>query len=333
MALMSSAAERYLALKPRDTADILDQSIQLYRRNFKLLFGIVALIALPTAAIQLVASLFWSLLFPAETFLPPDREFQNIPELLRVFGAFQNPLSGLLVFINLIAGLFSTCALYAATIGLLRGETITIGQSYKLGSNRVAHYALGASLYWLVFYVVLIGGAALSLIGSADFRNDSVFWAAGAAALLIGLLLLIITAFAAVSGPAIVNERLNAIAGLRRSMQLVRRRVRPTLLLTLGKLILISACQGIPAAIAGFLYALAPWPVASAVVYRVTSDLTTAVLAPLGIIIATVLHVDLRVRFEGVDLLLTAQEIRKAAQAERARAEAMSPATLGGAAK
>ncbi len=330
---MSSAAERYLALKPRDIADILDSSIQLYRRNFKLLFGIVALIALPTAAIQLAASLLWGLLFPADSLLPPDPEIQELAELTRIFGIFQNPLSGLLALINPIAGLFATCALYAATIAFLRGETTTIAQSYKRGSGRVVHYAVGALLYWLTFYFVLFAGAFVSIAAAAAFGEQIGPWVAGALALLIGLLLLLITAVTAVAGPASVNEHLNGIAALGRSIRLVRGRIWPTTVLTLGRIILTAACQGIPAVIAGFLYALVPWPVVAVIIYSVTSDLMTAALVPLGIIIATVLHVDLRVRFEGVDLLLTAQEIRNAAQAERARAEAIAPAALGGAAK
>src|SRR5713226_5387279 len=73
--------------RPMDVGDMLDQAIRLYRKNFSTMIGIVAVIAVPLLAIQIVAAVF---ALPTDLFALEQRgtSAQSILPMLIFVGAF-----------------------------------------------------------------------------------------------------------------------------------------------------------------------------------------------------------------------------------------------------
>lgn len=297
-------------LRPLRMGEILDRAIRIYRRNFLQFLGIIALVQVPLSLVQLAASL---LMFN-DTFSRLERIMNNpaaAPENpFDVFGQLLGPgyaagasLNGLVTILSfiLVQGL-ATAALTRAVgehylgtpfDGVLDAFRRVRGEWFSLLGALLLGLFLGLLLLlWWVF-VPCVG------------------WISGLG--LFAFLWLIIMPLLA---PVIILEKQPATIAWRRAWNLARRRFWWVfafgLVLYTFNLIIVAG----PAAlisVAGPLLGSDPLANTSfftvqTVLQAVTTLITSLLYLPLQVAAMTILYVDLRVRTEGVDLLLLAAE-------------------------
>jgi hypothetical protein len=157
--------------RPLTLGEILDRTVQLYRRNFLLFAGMSVL---PSAADVLIsgsASIFFSARLPAIQ-NPANATGSDIAVFILVAAAFV--LIGLPLLLG-VAALAASALNYAAMV-TSRGETTTIRASYAYGFRRFWHHVGVLSLQVLFaavipgaacFGVLMVGGMATALLGGS----------------------------------------------------------------------------------------------------------------------------------------------------------------------
>jgi hypothetical protein len=118
-----------VALRPMEIGEILDEAFDLYRRNFRLLFGTAILVYLPIAPLSIMAgnNMVWS---------------------------------AVNTILSFILGLWTVGALTYAASDRLEGRPITIAQAYRRGLGRVLRLCSASILGGLA----VIGGLLLFVI-------------------------------------------------------------------------------------------------------------------------------------------------------------------------
>jgi hypothetical protein len=299
---------RYDFLRPRDLGEILDISVQFFRANFKLLFGIVAIAGVPTLLLRIILTLLWNTFFPTEQ-LFADIDDPILGPLLSVNQIANNPLASSAQLIDALVGLFTTAALYSGVIMRLRGEPVRISSAYGRGVSRVAFLFLLNVLIAIMAILLIIPVFLLALIPTAGPALFTI------AALVVGS---VVAVRLSVAGQAVVNEGHDPIRAISRSWRLVGANFWRSLLLLFVLLLFSTILQLLPGVITGFLVLLVPYPTVAGVAALIANSLMSYVIAPLSIVVTTFLHIDLRIRSEGLDLQLRAQAIKDAALAKQA---------------
>jgi hypothetical protein len=258
-------------LRPLGVGEILDAGIRLYLRHWKPLMICVAGIVLP---VEILSTLVMASIDSSSI----DAGFGP-----RASGS-PNQLSGgeLAAFMAVgLSTLLATAACFKAIADASLGMTPEAGRSLRFGASRVP------ALIWLS----IVAGVFLVL---ASF------------AFVIPAIWLFVSWSLAV--PALLTERLGAVAALRRSFRLVRHRWWPTLgVLAVGYLlasIVAGVVQLIPSAIAGAVASHSV--VADAIAAVVGGTVSAMISTPYIAAILTLLYFDQRVRKEGLDLQLLA---------------------------
>ena len=279
-----------LNLRPLSAGDILDQAFSLYRKNFVLLAGIVAVTALPLIVLQTAGA--------ALPFLALSSASDN-PAVggLALLGSSLSCLSSLL---SLVAALFQITALTFAVSERYFGRTTTIRQAYAqtlrfLGPLIIASIIVG-----------VVDGVMFVFLGLC-----AVF------TLLIGLIPMLFVILAVnvrwmFSFQAILFDRLDGVAALRRSWHLVTGQYWRTLGVALA---IVSLYYLLSLGPTYLLIALALWLADATWMLVVASSvggLFASFLLPIQVAAVTVLYYDLRVRKEGLDLQLRAQQLASA---------------------
>ncbi len=242
-----------IELRPRSVGDLLAGAFEVYRRRFLTFLAIAAIVVVPLTLVQyyVARELVGVTGTDGATEIPSDA--------WRVAGA--SLLLGILGFIvfQLLTG-----AMTRAAVGVVVGETPTVGESYEAAGARLGSIALAA---------ILTGLAAF-----------------------VGFLLLVIPGFIVlvhliVTIPAVVVERRRGGEALSRSWALVRGhgwRVFGTILVGL---LLVGIAQGIVAGpVQGGWLAEG---LAAAVASVITLPYTTA--------LTVLIYLDLRTRKEALD--------------------------------
>jgi hypothetical protein len=293
-------------LRPLSTAEVIDVAFRLYRRHFPHLLAIAALVYVPLGILE--ALLLTTL-------------FTNIGQLEGVVthGGSPPPLS-LPQVAGLAAGgsalgllwLLSYVLVYAAlAVAISRqylGEQMSVGEAYR--------QVMPALL------PLILTGLAVSLIVGVGI----VF------CILPGLYLAVLYAF---TWPAVVLERRGVIEALRRSQELVSGhwgRVFGTMLLLSLIVFVIQAAVQVPLGL--LITVLLGQSSVGQALAQLLSTLTSMVLLPLTMTGLIVLYYDLRVRKEGFDLQLLADQLAEgrvvppAAGAAQAEAPGFAADTL-----
>jgi hypothetical protein len=315
-------------LRPMSIGDMLDAAFRLYRRHFLTFIGIVALLQVPMGMLQFAAQL---------PYLQALRNFTARPPRLgpgaSPFDAF--PFVQLLPYYALILGLsvlqyllvynLMTGALANAISRSYLGEPISILSAYNIGLKRF--FALIAAslipfVVTLVFVAVTVGctfGVIFTLYTQSVRTGQQsniglvivvfgliiVLIAGGIAGLFFYVRLLLTT-------QAIVLEGQGPWAGLARSWRLVGQafwRTLGILLLVYAFIYIVSLVVQLPLIVAGMFLGvlLNNMVLYQGIVSLVTYGVLILVL-PLQFIIFTLLYYDLRIRKEGYDLELMAQQ-------------------------
>jgi hypothetical protein len=313
-------------LRPMSIGDMLDAAFRLYRQHFLTFVGIVALLQVPMALLQFLAQLPYLQALQRFTARPPavvpgGNPFDIFPfaELLPyyvlIFGL--GILQYLLIY-NLMTG-----ALANAISRSYLGQPISILSSYNIGFRRIGALIV-ASLtplaISLVFVAIIAGCAigALSTLGvrSGEQPNVGLAIAAVLGLFAVVLVMIVVGLFFYVrlllATQAIVLEGQGPFAGLRRSWRLVGQAFWRSLgifVLVYAFMYIVSLVIQLPLIVLGAFFGML---FNNSVLYQSLTSLVTygvlILVLPLQFIVFTLLYYDLRIRKEGYDLELMAQQ-------------------------
>ncbi|MFN8501661.1 glycerophosphoryl diester phosphodiesterase membrane domain-containing protein [Kouleothrix sp.] len=311
-------------LRPMALADMLDTAFRLYRRHFLTFVGIVALLQVPMAIVQFLAQMPYAqaLQRMASRPLAPGPSPFDIFSFSQIIAYYALivllSVVQYLVVYNLITG-----ALANAIARSYLGQPISIVAAYRIGARRVLAL-IGASLVPFVLFLLafgLVAGCAFAAFwstGLLDGRQPNAALTFVAALGLIGLVLLLMLGALLLyvrllfTTQAIVIEGHGSLAGLRRSWRLVGLsfwRSVGMVLLVYVFVWLISTVVQLPmvALAAAAAFAFDNLALSQGLNLLATYAVLILVL-PLQFIIFTLLYYDVRMRKEGYDLELIAQQ-------------------------
>lgn len=297
-----------LSLRPLGVGEILDRAVRLYRRHFLTFIAIIAVVQVPMVLAQLGLNLV-----TAQTMADPSQ----ISTEMVLAGSFGGLALSVLSFIFVQS--LGTAALTSAISDSYLGRPVSLGASYrKIG--RV----------WLVVAGALLLLALLSLgLSLWWILVPCVGWFTG-----LGMLLYLGLVISPLIAPVIVVERERAGASLRRAWDLSRRRFWPVVGFVTALFVLTIIFTFIPILLAQFLLSFGIVPLSGSfvqqqVISTAIGSLTGLVLGlifvPFQLTAMTLLYFDLRIRTEGFDLAVLAENLGQAQASPAPAAE--TPAT------
>jgi hypothetical protein len=285
-------------LRPLSPGEILDQAIRLYRRNFLTFIGIIAMVQVPLTLVQLVFSLLslnnsLQVLESPATSTPSDLFTPSY--FIGIAGSLLTTLLGVI----LVQGI-ATAALTRAIAENRLGHKIGILEAYKrIGSAWLR--ILGALLLIILIDLALLVWFLIPCVG----------WLTG-----LGMLTFINFAVFPLVSPIIVLEGKNPHPAMRRAWDLARRRfwwmLGFVVILYLFAQLVISG----PAMLLSWILGLAlpqqlgigSGTLIATMINSLVTMLMGLIYLPVQLSAITLLYFDLRVRTEGFDLLLRANE-------------------------
>lgn len=301
--------ELHRRLRPMGFADILDEAIELYKRNFVLLAGIGAVLFVPLAVLQLLIQ---------------DPSADSAMRTGKDFGLYMTRTM-VVVVVYWIGATFVTAALTFATSENYLGRKTTVLDCYR----RVAKPKVIFSFVWAnVLYVLAAGGAlivlsfliglfAAAVIGF-DSKGPALAIIGGTLLVLLGLGALAISVYVgsrlAVYTPAFFVESKSGYESLRRSWDLLKGRVLNTFgLLTVVSLVVFMIKSIILSplfltTIRASMSQTDPNPIIVGI-YTFISSALDAVMMPITSMVAILIYYDARIRREGFDLEMLAADM------------------------
>ncbi len=278
--------------------DILDGVFKLFKANAR---SIVVIVAAFTVPLQLVAAwaqrdllsgagLFDALGDPSVLDAQAAQPFGDVGSSLVV------SLGGLLV-LPFMAG-----AISQVVAASYLGETLAAGPALRRTLGRFWALLGGWILSHLPLLVGIVGGLVLVALGAG---LGALVVVGGLGLLVLGPLVLVVSALSVVVAPAIVVEELGPLDGVRRSWSLVWRRFWPVVGISLLAGLITSLVAGalgfVPSFVALFFGLEHGW-----IVLAVGGIVASLVSEPIVAIAATLVYFDLRIRIEGFDLQVIA---------------------------
>jgi len=289
-----------LELQPRSMGQILDQAIRIYRRNFLRFVGLVAIVQVPLALLQMGLSYLTLSGLLTGMLSPTSSTEYGLPYTLGpgyFLGLLGSVITGActqILLYGVAGGALSRCV-----VGQYLGESLTLTGALRRISRLVPRL-IGAVAFALVLSLAVGIWSIIPCVG----------WLSGP-----GLLAFFFMAVVPLIAPAVVIEGRPALPALRRAWDLVRRRfwwvLGFVLILYLFNLLVVGGPGAIVTAIlqAGAGGALASRdPNLAIVVQTVVQTLAALILSliylPLQLTCMVLMYLDLRVRTEGLDLAL-----------------------------
>lgn len=276
-------------LRPLSIAELFDRSFRLYRQNFGTFLGIVALTQLPLFAFQLV------LLMTQGATTADLAEFSDLLE---------GPVSFLAIWHILVSTLFTQIGAAALT------QAISDNYLGRKVSTLSAFRRIGRSWLTLIFALIVaglvIGATAVPFILMLFIPciGQIVGFAGAIAVMFMGIVLTSLVT------PVVVLEKKSAGKATRRAWELAKKRMG----WILGYLFLLGLFSSL--AIDGptfLLQSLFDSFVGStnlmtqSIVQQTGNLLFSALFLPIELTAITLMYFDLRIRFEGFDLLVLAE--------------------------
>jgi hypothetical protein len=286
------AAKPYPVLEPLSIGELLDRAIRLYRNNFLKFIGIVAIVQIPLTLIQVLASYF--MLSP-----PSGITYEEIDMFSYSAGFGVTILTTVLSFI-LIQGVA------IATL------TRAISDSYLGRPRDVISTLKSIGPLWPRILLALLGIGLLLVLILIWTIVPCAGWLTGP-----GMLFFIATVVTPMVAPIIVIEKKGANSAIRRAWELVRRRfwwvLGFMLLLALfAQLVITVPTTLINLIISSFtsdpLDPMATYSTARLISETTVALATSLIYIPFRLVAVTLLYFDIRIRTEGFDLALLAQQ-------------------------
>lgn len=285
-------------LRPLTIGQMIDRTVRLYRRNFWTFLGIVALVQVPILVLSLlnISSTFMDMFILLQNPLAtPDVATRN-PILVQM-------LSSLVSLASIFLTRFSSAALCLAVIHAMFGETLSIGQAYRLMWER------WQSVTGLALSLFIVGAALVIFM----FLGFFAFLLPGF--MLLGVLLFFTYVAAPLMIPVLMLERDGVWDSMQRTWYLAKRRLWALVGIMFVNMLFVSAMvAGIQVVIltifgVSIIDSVTTGDVdsnlaATAVATVGVSALASVFMLPIQQGLATILYVDLRVRREGLDLAM-----------------------------
>jgi membrane-anchored glycerophosphoryl diester phosphodiesterase (GDPDase) len=288
-------------LRPLSLGELLDRAFLLYRRNFWLFAGIMAVPSCVVVPMQFFLLRSRGVPFPWNTPSPQPRVQAYTFVLLFVYW-----------IIYVVAQAATTHAVADAYLGRLS----TISESYGKIRGRFwrmlgVAFGVGIRVFGLMLLLIILGGVAGGILAAVMTRGNAIpSTLAGlviVAFVLGGLAIVLwLSMRYAVSLPAVLLEDINGRAAIRRSVQLSRGRRGQIFVAILLAIVVVYAMaflfQGpfyAGIAVMGIKGQLPTWLILA---MSVSSSIGGAIAGPLLMIILVLCYYDLRIRKEGFDL-------------------------------
>jgi hypothetical protein len=266
------------ALRPLRVGEILDAGIKVYMRNARTLVGLTAVVVVPFQALSAVV-----LLSTVSVSSEVPRGFASIGASRT--GDHATSLGGttILDLTGLLIAALTTAACVKAVSDIYLDQPTDIGTSLRFALRRLG------SLLWLeIMTYVLLALAFVAIVIPGIWLYAA--WS--------------------VAVPALLIEGCRGWGALRRSFRLVRGRWWPAAGVLLVSEVMMWVVAG---AIEGVLVAIALTGGASVVltvvVVSLAGGLASMLTRPFQAAVITVLYYDLRVRHEGYDVALLAEQL------------------------
>ncbi len=320
-------------LRPMSFTDLIDASFRLYRSNFVAFVGIVAVVQVPIALLQIIlqntlgASYLRALLGMSSGSSAALLDAELLTTVLLYLGALI-----LLGFAQvLLLQTLGIGALARAISSSYLGQRIGIVEAYRFGTRRFLNLFGAALLIGIcnLIALMLALGVPLGLLFVASQPGSG----SGAGMAIAAVLLMVVLFLAYFIGTlllagrllfttqAIVLEDHSALDGIRRSWQLSRGSFWRILGILLLITVLITVLAGIPAGVISFVLNMLAGGQLDRMLFAQTVNLVLTyagnILAmPLQFAIFTLLYYDLRVRKEAFDLELRSQQLQPAPETQ-----------------
>lgn len=281
-----------LDLRPLSVGELLDRTFRLFRRHF-LTFTLIAIIMqLPVSILQIGSTLMVNNF----TFDPlagnpfPNTDF-ILPTVLVTFG---------IGFASFIITQVGTAALTQAVADSYMGRAVSFDSAFsRLGNSWftliLASIVAGIFIFGLTIPVIL--GALIPCLGFL-VAIVGFFFITAVASILVSLL-----------PPVVVLERAGVVEAVKRAWALSKLRFW----WVFGYLILLSVLTVViifgPAAVIGAVLGIVLGEMSiltQSIVQQSATLVLTAVFLPIRIAAITLMYFDLRIRFEGFDLMVLA---------------------------
>lgn len=298
-------------LRPLRLGELLDQAVRMYRRNFLTFVGIIALVYIPFALLQILFS-FLSLASAQQARTNPQGLFLNPLYWLSLAGSMAAGLI-YLVFVNGVG----TAALTQAISSSYLGRKTSILEAYQ---------QLGTS--WVTLLMALVLFVLIVLAAFIWFLVPCVGTFTG-----LGLLVFLAYVVLPLIAPIVVIEKADWITSLARAWELARRRFwwllgfaiifyLFNLLVVVGPTVLISYLIGI---VTGQGAAQGNLSTVPTMISSVAGTFLQLLILPIQMTAWTLVYFDLRVRTEGFDLALLTANTSEGSQADISRLPTAAP--------
>ncbi len=274
-------------LRPSTTLEVLDRAFRVYRDNFGLIIGLVAIAMVPLTALNLFNSLYVLQRLQGITagvVSPRSSSYTNT--LLSTYTS-----TFLIAFISgLVQGLLVNAPLTYIASERYLGRRVTIGQAYRAVSSRLLN--LGFSL--ILFYVIFGGLLAVTMLCLVGLG-------------LIGLVIFVGINFYAFLVPVIILERQGPTKSMSRAWSLAKARFWPLLWVTVA---VFATTWAVSVALTSARVMIAGGTLASASygASQIATIILTAVInmfvIPVLPLTYTMMYYDTRIRREGLDIAL-----------------------------
>ena len=267
------------ALRPLRIGEILDASIKIYTSHARTLIGLAATVIVP---FQVFTGLVLLSIVPSSADLPNGYSAitnpQPAPDQAASTGA-----NITIIITGVIAGLLVTAACVKAVSDVYLDQPTGFRPSLGFALRRLP------SLLWLtVLLAVLLGLGFIALIIPGIYLYTA--WA--------------------VATPVLLIEGRKGMKALRRSRALVRGRWWSTTFLLLVATLLVSVVTSIfQGVVLAIVFSRSDSVVVGVVLVTVSSGIASVLVQPFQAAVRTVLYYDLRVRKEGYDVELLAEQL------------------------
>lgn len=271
-------------LRPMRMGQILDQAVRLYRNNFIAFMGIVALVQVPIAIIQLLLNLV----------TVSGSDMPNLAATLSV-----SLFSTLLSFI-FIQGVGTAAMTRAVADNYLGEKTGALAAYRKIGGG------------WLSLLAALFILGLIGIVAAVWLLVPCIGWLTG-----LGILAYLSLVIAPLVAPIIVLEGGSASGGWRRAWELARQRFWWIFgffaVLYIFNLLVVIGPSTLISYILTFIWDFSgPDPntylISQLVIQQLVTVSLSLVFLPFQLAATTLVYFDLRVRSEGFDLVVRAQD-------------------------
>lgn len=300
-------------LQPLSMAQLLDRAIRLYRNNFLIFVGIVAIAQIPATIVNMIG--LW--VAPAPEFSPAATVTDMWLQIAESSGFGSNPWVWLGRLVTLLLVQLATAAMTKAVAENYLGHKIGLFDAYrKIG--RSGFVLLLATFIGIFFVIALaIWWIIVPCLG----------WFTGLGMIFFfGLVVLPLIA------PVVVLERRSAVEALQRAWDLARRRIwwliGFMLLLGIFGQLVVTGPAVLSVFIINSVVGSSVDATTATLIQQVIGLLLNLIYLPLQLTCVTLLYFDVRVRTEGFDLALLALSEQADTESLKTTAPPLAKSTL-----